>query len=99
MSQQFVVTHRNDSKIDHLGDRATVLNQLAALNTAPDKPGEDILWGPGFRLEMASDQDPIVQMLLTVTEEEIAWLSMVKVAKSCQWRIIDLQTGVEVEPT
>ena len=81
-----------------LGSRREVVEQLATLSTCPERPDDDVLWGPGLRLELTPGQDPIMQMLLTIVEDEIAWLSVMRLARVCQWRIIDLETGQEVEP-
>lgn len=81
-----------------LGSRREVIEQLATLNTCPERPDDDVLWGPGLRLELTPGQDPVMQMLLTIVEDEIAWLSVMRLARVCQWRIIDLETGQEMEP-
>jgi len=81
-----------------LGSRQEVIGQLSTLNTGPEKPDDDVLWGPGLRLELTPGQNPVTQMLLTIVEEEIAWLSVMRLARVCRWRVIDLETGQEMEP-
>ena len=98
MSQQFAITTRDSSPQELLGTRAGIVAALAELNTASERPDEDILWGPGIKVEMPPGQDPITQMLLTVIEEEIAGLAIMRIGRICQWRIVDLETGVEMEP-
>ncbi len=99
MAQQFAILppSKNGATAD-LGTRRDLIATLASLNTGPERPGEDLLWGPGFRLEMTPNQDPVQQMLLTITEDEIAWLAIMRLARRCQWRIIDFETGQEIEP-
>ncbi len=80
-----------------LGTRADLLTQLAAMNTRPAKEGEDVLWGPGIRLEMTPGQDPVSQMMLTLVEEEIAMLVIMRLARECRWQIVDLETGQALE--
>jgi hypothetical protein len=47
---------------------------------------------------MTPGQDPVMQMLLTIVENEIAWLTMMRLARLCQWKIVDLESGEEIEP-
>ena len=68
-----------------------------SMNTAPEVPGGDVLYGPGIRLEMGPGEDPLKQILLTIVEEEIAWLVISRMAQALNWRIIDVETGDPVE--
>ncbi len=56
------------------------------------------MFGPGIRLEMPPGQDTVNQMILTIVEEEIAWLTVMRIARLCEWRIIDMESGEELEP-
>jgi hypothetical protein len=47
---------------------------------------------------MTPGQDPVTQMLLTLVEEEIAWLSVMRLARVCRWRIVDMDTELDVSP-
>jgi hypothetical protein len=47
---------------------------------------------------MTPGQDPVTQMLLTLVEEEIAWLSVMRLARVCQWRIVEVDSGLDVTP-
>ena len=67
------------------------------MNTAPEQAGQSVLYGPGIRLEMNPNEDPVKQMILTIVEEEIAWLVIARMAHSLQWRIIDVETGEPVD--
>jgi hypothetical protein len=99
VAQQFAILPPSKSNAAAgLGGRKDLIAALASLNTGPERPGEDLLWGPGFQLELTPNQDPVQQMLLTITEDEIAWLAIMRLARQCQWRIIDLETGQEIEP-
>ena len=80
-----------------LGDRRTIVDTLGGMNTCPEKPGEHILVGPGVRLEMREGEDPVKQILLTIVEEEIAWLVVARMAKTFNWRVLDVETGEEIE--
>ena len=99
MPQQFaILPATSDDATPDLGQRRDFVAQLSTLNTAPERAGDDILWGPGIRLELTPGQDPVKQMLLTIVEDEIAWLTVMRLARICRWRIIDLETGQELEP-
>lgn len=98
MAQQFVILARTGNGTAPLGSRAEIIEQLAGLNTSAEQDGEDVLWGPGIRIDLPPDQDPVTQMLLGIVEEEIAWLVITRLARECEWRIVDMETGDELEP-
>jgi hypothetical protein len=98
-SQQFVILSKQASSANGmapLGSRKQLLGDLAHYNTAPETEGEDVLYGPGIRLELPPAQDSIRQILLTVTEEEIAWHVIMRLAKTFNWKIVDTNTGREL---
>ncbi|MCH2138142.1 MAG: hypothetical protein MK074_03725 [Phycisphaerales bacterium] len=97
MPQQFVILARDNDGPD-LGSRADVLATLAGMNTRPEREGEDVLWGPGIRIDLSPGQDPVTQMLLSLVEEEIAWLVIMRLARECQWKLLDMETGQELQP-
>lgn len=97
-TKQFVILARQMSPgegLAALGTRAEVFGQLADLNTTPETEGEDVMYGPGIRIEM-SPGEPVTQMLLTVMEEEIAWLVIPRIARTLAWRVLDPETGREL---
>ena len=101
MAQQFVILSKQESssgELMPLGDRKEFLAQLSQLNTHPSRPGEDILFGPGIRLELPPDEDPIKQVLLTIVEQEIAWLVIMRLARKLDWKIMDPLSGRELTP-
>jgi hypothetical protein len=81
-----------------LGPRRQVLEELFLCNTGPERAGDDVLYGPGYMLELTPGQDPVTQMLLTITEDEIGWLALMRVAKKLRWKILDPNTGRALEP-
>ncbi len=100
VSQQLVILARAESMDDGLpplGSRDEILEKLAGLNTAPAQAGEDVLYGPGIRIELPPG-DPVSQMLMTVVEEEIAWQVIMRLAKDMQWKLRDMATGREWSP-
>ena len=101
-TRQFVIMAREgatrNGPVPPLGARRQILADLYQCNTGPEREGDDVLYGPGFRLELTPGQDPVTQMLLTITEDEIGWLALMRVAKKLQWRILDPNTGRALEP-
>ena len=81
-----------------IGTRQEILQTLANYNTAPEDGEECVLYGPGIEIEMPPDQDPVNQMLMSISEEEIAWLVVMRLAKELNWRILDPESGRELNP-
>ena len=77
--------------------RADIVRALEERNTAGDGGNGDVLYGPGIRIEFAPG-DPVTQMLLTVVEEEIAWLVIMRLARDLNWKLLDPATGRELCP-
>lgn len=96
---QLVITSRRqvENGLASLGSVEELIHRLSLFNTSPDQDGGDVLYGPGIRIELPP-QDPVEQMLLTITEEEIAWHVILRLAKLFEWRIIDPATGRELNP-
>ncbi len=90
---------KNAGDLPEIGPRARLLDDLAACNTAPAQPGEDILHGPGFQIELAPGQDPVTQMLLTITEDDIAWVVLMRLARKFHWKLVDPMSGRELHPS
>lgn len=101
MSKQFVIQSRTADQGGNrvpLGSRSEIIESLSKFNTMPDVDGGSMLWGPGIRIELPPEEDPVVQMLLFIIEEEIAWLPIVKLAKQFDWSVVDIETGRELQP-
>lgn len=101
MSKQFVIQARTASEDGQrvpLGSRAEIVHALSNFNTMAEVDGNDTLWGPGIKIELPPEEDPIVQMLLNIVEEEIAWLPIVRLAKQFDWSVVDIETGRELQP-
>ena len=82
-----------------IGSRAEVLGQLVRCNTGPENDDAgDVLYGPGIRIELTPGQDPLTQMLVTVTEEEIGWQVIQRLISKFQWKLLDPATGRELGP-
>ncbi len=86
----------SDKGMAPLGSRTEILTKLSALNTHPEATGGDVLYGPGIELFLSPQQDPILQMMLDVTDEDIAWLVIERIGRTLQWKFVDLATGNEL---
>ncbi len=101
MTQQYVILSNEvptDNGMAPIGSREEILNLLASYNTAPEDGDVSVLFGPGIRIELPPDQDPVPQMVLSVVEDEIAWLVIMRLAKELKWKILDPMTGRELKP-
>ena len=101
MSQQFVILSRDpatDNGMAPIGPRSDIIRKLTQFNTSPEQEGDDVLYGPGILIELPPDQDPVAQMLMSITEEEIAWLVVMRLVKELHWKILDPETGRELGP-
>ena len=101
MATQYVILSRqpppsSGNGLASIGSRKQIITELSRYNTAPASKDDDTLYGPGIRIEMPPGQDPVTQMLMTVVEEEIAWLVIMRLAKAFCWKIVDMQTGREL---
>jgi hypothetical protein len=101
MSKQYVIqarTQGSDGQRVPLGSRSEIIESLARCNTIAEVEGGDDLWGPGIRIELPPNTDPVAQMLLVIVEEEIAWMPIEKLAKKFDWSVMDIDTGREYQP-
>jgi hypothetical protein len=101
-SQEFVILASRppgpDGSMAPLASRSELLDRLATCNTAPETPGEDVLHGPGIRIELPPGQDPVTQMLLTIIEEDIGWMVLMRMAIQFHWKVLDPESGREYSP-
>ncbi|MDP7008574.1 MAG: hypothetical protein QGI78_03285 [Phycisphaerales bacterium] len=96
MSKHFVVQARLEEGSDQrpsLGTREQILEELSHFNTMPEIEGDDMLWGPGIRIELPPSDGEVHQMLLHIVEDEIAWQPISKLARHFKWCVTDLETG------
>ncbi len=86
----------NDRGLSPIGTRAEIERKLLHLNTGADGSGDETLYGPGIEIQLASNQDPVVQMLMMVSDEDIAWLVVERMGRTLQWKFVDINTGSEL---
>ena len=101
MAQQLVIMSRKnpppEGGMAPIGTREEIIEMLERENTAADEEGGDVLWGPGIQISLPPT-NPIPQMLLSIVEDEIAWLVIMKLARKFNWRLIDTDSGREFTP-
>lgn len=87
---------RSDGTMAPIGTRAEILASLRRLNTGPQAPGEDVLFGPGIEIEFPPGQDPVTQMLLRTNDEDLAWGVIEAISRVTHWKLLDPGTGREL---
>jgi len=102
-SRQFVILSSQDAgdgeTLPPIGPRCDIVEKLALANSSPESSdAEDVVYGPGIRIELTPNQDPIRQMLVTVTEEEIGWQVLTRLINHFQWKLLDPLTGQQLNP-
>jgi len=101
VSTQLVILSREEAPgggLAAIASRVDVLRELADRNTGPERAGDDLLHGPGIEIQLAPEQDPITQMLLTINDEDIAWTVILRLARDLHWRIFDPRSGRSLTP-
>lgn len=101
MSKHYVIQARveeDSTERKSLGTREYILSSLASYNTMPEKEGDDMLWGPGIRIELPPTEGDVQQMLLHFVEDELAWDILPRLAKQFDWSVTDIETGRELKP-
>lgn len=82
-----------------LGPFIAVAAQLAHFNTSPDGCKETesfgVLYGPGFTLQlpMVGPNDPVSQVIINMTEEDMAWPVLTRICKTLNWKMMDPHSG------
>lgn len=85
-------------EMEPLGSPEEVLKALSRFNTAPDgSPGSAVgtqtLYGPGMMILMATTQPKVLQLMATLTDEEIALPVLMRACKSLGWAMTDMESG------
>lgn len=99
--RKFVIQSRQpstDGMLAPIGPRAQIVQGLAHCNTSPEMEGGDVLYGPGVEFELPPMQDPVVQMQMAISDDDIAWIVIMRVAREFGWKVVDPTTGRELQP-
>ena len=94
--KRYVIQHAipsPDGSLTPMGTRAELVSGLATCNTGPDRTGGDVLYGPGIELVIAPGEDPVRQMEMAVTDDDIAWTIIHRMKKQFGWKFIDPESG------
>ncbi|MEC9372371.1 MAG: hypothetical protein VYC34_00940 [Planctomycetota bacterium] len=87
----------DSSESEPLGTKREVLKALSKRNTAPDgsKDGFGVAYGPGIRVELpfVDDRDDVMQVMVAIIEEELAWPVLQRLCKEMRWRLLDPTSG------
>ena len=81
-----------------LGTRKEVTAKLCCFNTGPDgagpsSTGTEFLYGPGMVIEVPTTTDQVTQAIASISDEEIALPVLMKMCKTLQWRLMDIESG------
>lgn len=80
-----------------MGTPREVLGTLARFNTAPDgsgpRAGMEVLWGPGMVLEFPAGTPAVRQIMVSLTEEDMAFPVLMRLCRELGWEMVDLESG------
>ena len=82
-----------------LGTAAQVIEALAQLNTTADGSSSPesfgVLYGPGIivQMPMAGPGDPVMQLAVSMQEEDIAWPVLLRICRTLKWKMMDPASG------
>ena len=82
-----------------LGSYDQVVDALKYFNTTPDgsdsPEGFGVLYGPGLiaQMPMVAQTDPVMQVAISMTEEEIAWPVVMRMCQRLGWMMMDPSSG------
>lgn len=80
-----------------LGSAREVKELLAQFNTREDgsSDGVGVLHGPGIiaQLPMVGPDDPVMQLMVTMHDEDMAWAVLPRVCRALGWKMMDPRTG------
>ena len=81
------------------GSHREVKAALEHFNTGPDgsaraaSAGTEVLHGPGMIVELATTTESVMQAMVTMTDDEIAWPVLERVCRTLKWKMVDLESG------
>jgi hypothetical protein len=80
-----------------MGSVRDIERLLSGFNTMAD--GEpttrNVLYGPGItvQLPMADRDDSVMQLLVSIVEDDIAWPTLIRICQASGWKMMDPKTG------
>ncbi len=98
--RQVVLTRATDEdsvELPALGSLEEVLEAFAKYNTAEDgsprRNGMVVLHGPGMVVEIPTFGETINQAMVTLKEQDYAFMVLWRLCKASAWRITDPESG------
>ncbi len=82
-----------------LGTYDSIIDDLRPFNTSPDGSNSPetfgVMYGPGLimQLPMVDGSDPVMQLAVSMHEEDLAWPVLMRVCKRLGWKMMDPATG------
>jgi len=80
-----------------LGTYEQVVESLSHYNIASDGSPDSfgVLYGPGFSVQLpfVGATDPVMQVLIGLDEESIAWPVLSRICQRLQWKMLDPSSG------
>ena len=82
-----------------LGTYEQVVDALRVYNTGPDGSNAPesfgVLFGPGLLIQMpmVGPKDPVMQVAVSMTEEDVAFPVLMRICKRLGWRMMDPSSG------
>lgn len=80
-----------------LGSAREIKELLGQFNTSEDgsSDGAGVMHGPGIivSLPMVGPDDPVMQLLVTMHDEDMAWAVLPRVCRTLGWKMMDPRTG------
>lgn len=80
-----------------LGRLADLERKLASYNCGRDGSvsAMNILYGPGITMQMpmVDRDDPVMQIMVSLNDETIAWSVLERICRTMDWKMMDPKTG------
>lgn len=82
-----------------LGTYSEILDRMSGFNTSPDGSNRPesfgVLYGPGLivQMPMVGPDDLVMQVAVSMNEEEIAWPVLMRVCRELGWKMMDPSSG------
>ena len=94
---------KSDGGMEPLGTIRSVIESLARYNTAPDGAPANgsavaVLHGPGLIVEMATGDDEVKQLMVTMTDEDFAFPVLLRLCREQLWTMMDPDSGRRFGP-
>lgn len=76
-----------------LGSRKDVYGALADYNTSPEIENGEVMFGPGLTIQMPMTGPDVTQLLVSIGDESMGWPVVERIARGCQWTLMDPDSG------